>query len=831
MFFAPLSTAMAPGTEEIQRKSSLFSSLRARLFLLVALAVVPVLGLTFYTAIEQRQLAAVGVQETALQLAQITSSQQGQMIVGTRHLLIGLAQLREVRRGDPAACSAHFADLLKAYPHYSNLGAIDRNGDLYCSALPVAQQINVADRPYFQLAIRTSDFAIGDYQVGRVTKTATINFGYPIHDNTRNIQGVVFAALSLEWLNQVIKDAKLPEGSTFSITDRNGTILVRYPHPEKWVGKNIPELMPDNLGRGFLTGVAEASEPDGVPRLIGFTSLLGRREAGDVYLSVGIPKQLAYAEADRILARNLTWLAFIAVVAFAAAWYGGDLFILRQVNALVDTAKQLEEGNLTKRIGPPYGLGELGRLARTFDEMTVSLQKNAAQLGYQATHDLLTGLANRNFFRTHLESAILTANNQGLALLLMDVDRFKEINDTLGHHNGDLLLQRTTQRLKSIVGKTGIVGRLGGDEFAVFLPAADFAGAVLSAQQIVKAFEEPFLVKELPIAVEVSVGIALYPEHGDAADLLMRRAEVAMYAAKEERTGYAVYDPDRDRYSPERVTLIAELRQAMEEDQLYLLYQPKIDFQSRTVSGVEALIRWQHPRLGMLPPDQFIGLAERTGLIKPLTFWVLNQALRMCNVWQQRGLKLTVAINISSRNLEPDLPERISAVLESYKMPPQSLELEITEGMIMKDPVRAREILRRLSEMEIKISIDDFGTGYSSLSYLSKLPVDQVKIDKSFVINMATDQSASAIVQSTINLAHDLGLKVVAEGVENEATLVRLKSLRCDSAQGYYISRPIPGSELAKWLRVNSYWDAQLAPPAGGVSKKVQSEKATRTFS
>jgi EAL domain-containing protein (putative c-di-GMP-specific phosphodiesterase class I) len=273
-----------------------------------------------------------------------------------------------------------------------------------------------------------------------------------------------------------------------------------------------------------------------------------------------------------------------------------------------------------------------------------------------------------------------------------------------------------------------------------------------------------------------------------------------MYLAKEEKTGYAVYAPEKDTYSPERLILLTDLRHAIEENELYLAYQPKIDIQSRAVNGVEALVRWQHPRLGLVPPDQFIGLAERTGLIKPLTLWVLNEALRQCHLWRQEGIALSVAVNLSARNLEPTLPEQISALLRSYDLPSEALQIEITEGSIMRDPVHAREILNHLSELGIKIAIDDFGTGYSSLAYLSKLPVDQIKIDRSFVMNLTADENAAVIVRSTIDLGHQLELEVIAEGVENEEIINRLRALGCDCAQGYYISRPLKAPELTTWL-------------------------------
>lgn len=797
-----LSAGSVSGIDEKSFRKFLFSSLRARLLLLVAIAVIPILGLTIYSALEQRHLAGYEVQETTVRLARVASSQQGQLILGTRQLLTGLAQLREVRQGSPGECSAVFAKLAKSYPVYSNLGAVDRDGEVYCSARPMTGSVNVSDRSYFVRAMQSADFAIGDYQIGRITFTATLTLAYPIFDRKQQVNGVVFAALDLAWLNQLVKEADLPAGSIFTLTDKHGTILVRYPEPEKWVGRSTAELSRSAMARSSGTGVAEASEPDGVPRLIGFTPLLGREQTGDVYVSIGIPKKAAFAEADHTFARNLGWLALIASIAFAAAWFGGDVFVLRQVSALVGMARQLEKGNLTRRVGPPYGKGELGQLAKSFDEMAASLQKSALQFRYQATHDSLTGLANRSFFTERLEEEISNAQAHGepLALLLMDLDSFREINDTIGHYNGDRVLREVTQRLTNSVGQTGVVGRLGGDEFAVVLLNTDPEGAADYTRKLMGSFHRPIILDELPIAIELSLGIAVHPRDGEDADLLIRRAEVAMYLAKEGKSGYEFYALEKDQYRPERLVLLAELRRAIRQNQLYLEYQPKIELRTGRVSGVEALVRWRHPKLGIVRPDQFISIAEHTGLMKPLTFWVLNEALRQCLAWHQAGVRLSAAVNISSRNLEAGLPEQIAAMLDLYGLTPEWLELEITEGTIMKDPVHAKQILTRLGEKGIKISIDDFGTGYSSLSYLSALPVNQIKIDKSFVINMNRDQKAAAIVRSTIDLGHELGLEVAAEGVENQEILEKLALLGCNSAQGYHIGRPVSSADFAKWL-------------------------------
>jgi diguanylate cyclase (GGDEF)-like protein len=515
--------------------------------------------------------------------------------------------------------------------------------------------------------------------------------------------------------------------------------------------------------------------------------------ASTLYLAM---KERLVAE---MLLSNSSGLATIAAVAFAVVWFWGNRSLLRRVSSLVSAAKQLESGNLTARVGPPYEHGELGKLAQTFDAMAASLQKNAALLHYRATHDALTGLPNRNFFIDHLNAEISTAKEGGrrLALLLMDLDRFREINDTIGHGNGDLLIKSATERLKRTVGRNGIIARLGGDEFAVLLPDVGRDGAIAAAQGVLEAFRPPFILEDLPITSDLSIGIALHPEHGDS---LVRQAEVAMYFAKEEKTGYALYAAEKDRYSPDQLTLLTDLRRAIEGSQLYLVYQPKIDLRTGNVEAVEALVRWRHPKLGVIPPDRFVGLAERTGLIKGLTAWVLNEALRQCEAFRQQGVGLRVAVNISARSLEASLPEQIAAALRRYKLAPQHLEIEMTEGNIMRDPVHSREVLGSLRRAGVEIAIDDFGTGYSSLSYLSRLPVDRIKIDRSFVTKMANDERAAVIVRSTVELAHRLGLEVVAEGVESDGVLARLRSLGCDSAQGYYISRPLRAPELLAWL-------------------------------
>jgi diguanylate cyclase (GGDEF)-like protein/PAS domain S-box-containing protein len=430
-----------------------------------------------------------------------------------------------------------------------------------------------------------------------------------------------------------------------------------------------------------------------------------------------------------------------------------------------------------------------------------------AALRYQALHDALTDLPNRILFQENLQQALLNAqrDKKPLALLILDLDRFREINDTFGHHWGDTLLQQVSARLRGALRKSDPIARLGGDEFAVFLPnTGDASGAIRVATRILHVLEHAFVVDGHTLNVGASIGIALYPEHGEDVDTMMRRAEIAMYAAKRTSGGYAFYQSEHDCHTPDRLFLAGELRQAIEGDHLILYYQPKAEFKTGRVVHAEALVRWRHPQRGLVPPDHFIPLAEQTGLIRPLCLWVVNETLRQGAVWKRAGIRLHTAVNLSMRNLQdPHLPDAMIKLLARWNLEPSWLKVEITESALAADPERALAILTRLSEMGVQISIDDFGTGYSSLAYLKRLPVDEIKIDKSFVLAMTTDESDATIVRSTIELGHNLGLQVVAEGIEDQATWDMLKVLGCDFAQGYFLSRPLPSAEFISWLQAS----------------------------
>jgi diguanylate cyclase (GGDEF)-like protein/PAS domain S-box-containing protein len=419
---------------------------------------------------------------------------------------------------------------------------------------------------------------------------------------------------------------------------------------------------------------------------------------------------------------------------------------------------------------------------------------------HRSTHDGLTDLPNRTLLRARLEEA-LREPTSSVALILLDLDRFKEVNDTLGHHVGDVLPQQIGQRLQRALHGTGLVARLGGDEFAVLLPSTEVTGAAQVAKEIVGVLQTSFILEYQPIAVEASLGIALAPEHAQDADTLLRCADVAMYQAKRSGMGVALYSATDDQHSPGRLALLAELRTAIDRDELLLHYQPKLDLRDGTLVGVEALVRWQHPQRGFLPPSEFIPLAERTGLIYPFSNWVLETAIKQLQAWKHKSIDIPVAVNLSRRTLhDVQLPEMVARLLTRWGVRPSALVLEITESSLMSDPLGAAENLSRLRALGVRISIDDFGTGYSSLASLKNLSVDELKIDQSFVTAMATDASSRAIVRAIIDLADALNLHVVAEGVEDRATWDVLAGLGCEVAQGYFLSRPIGAAGLEAWI-------------------------------
>jgi diguanylate cyclase (GGDEF)-like protein len=440
----------------------------------------------------------------------------------------------------------------------------------------------------------------------------------------------------------------------------------------------------------------------------------------------------------------------------------------------------------------------------------------------QALHDMLTGLPNRKLLVQRAREALAEAkaNDTRVALFLIDLDRFKEINDTLGHHVGDALLKLVGRRLDKVVGNDVTVARLGGDEFAVLVTGfGDERGPIDLAQEIRGALAQPFRSEGMSFEIDGSLGIALHPDHGLDVETLLQRADVAMYVAKDRSTGVEIYAPDDDRHSTMRLGLLAELRGALSDRQLELHYQPKADLRTGDIVGLEALLRWRHPERGMVPPDDFIPLAEQTALMRHITQFVVDEALAQLALWWRDGLRVQAAVNVCARDLyDRDFADFLRERLDHYGVPPRALMVEVTESVLMADPARAASTLLSLAAVGVGVSLDDFGTGYSSLVHLKRLPVSEVKIDRSFIMRMDVNEDDAAIVRSIIDLASVLGLRVVAEGVETRESWDRLSVYGCDAAQGWFLSKAQPAADVTNWLR--KYEGVAVTPPPGAVPKQ-----------
>ena len=503
--------------------------------------------------------------------------------------------------------------------------------------------------------------------------------------------------------------------------------------------------------------------------------------------------------------RRLQWLLLAFTVVAIALFAVVSVFTARRITTplktLAGSARRLGQGDYEQAV-PVRTDDEIGELAQAFETMRLAVREREGEVRRLAFEDALTQLPNREQFRTDLRFAILhaQAHDEPCAVLMLDLDRFKHVNDVLGHRFGDRLLQEVAKRLTQEARRSNdVVARLGGDEFVMLMPGADIAFALGIAQRIQRAFERPISLDDHTVDLSAGIGIACCPAHGIEADALVSRAELAMYAAKQHQLGVKVYDAALDMSSDESLSLLSELRTAVDRDQLRLYLQPKISLATGAVLGAEALVRWQHPQRGLVPPVQFIPFAEQTGYVRQLTLWVFEEAARQQAALLALGLQ-RVSINLSTRDLmDVELPDKLEAILLRQQARAEGFCLEITEGAIMDDAARAKATLERLSQRGYKLSIDDFGTGYSSLAYLQQLPVQELKIDMSFVKGMEKNPGDETIVRSTIELAHNLGLSVVAEGVENAAILQRLGELGCDEAQGYHLSKPVPLAQLQDW--------------------------------
>jgi len=523
------------------------------------------------------------------------------------------------------------------------------------------------------------------------------------------------------------------------------------------------------------------------------------------------------AELSSLINRQQTRLKILLASSLAIVLILGMALakeLTKPLNMLVQATKKIKNGDYSVKV-PMMHRDEIGELAETIDLMREHVGEREEEIRKLAYADTLTDLPNRVLFDDRLNQTVALAKRKdgAFAVVILDMDRFKYINDVLGHESGDFVLKEVARRLKFTLRDSDTVARLGGDEFALLLQDVSEDDILIAVGRISAAFDEPVTLNNQPIDIGCSIGVAKFPQHGTDTSTLLRRADMAMYSAKRSDMDFAFYDPNCDEHREVHLSLLSEIKRAIEHDELQLFYQPKITFDDSSMLSVETLIRWQHPNRGLIPPDEFIPFAEQTGAIRLITRWVIANAMVQASNWAAQGLKIKMSVNISARDLlDSDFSSYISNRLEENKVDPATMCMEITESALMEDPTKARRTVEELHQLGLSISIDDYGTGYSSLAYVKNLPVNELKIDREFIKNMIENKEDVAIVRSTIELGHNLGLSVVAEGIEREEEMQMLKSFGCDQAQGYLISKALTASDMEAWISENKDSDFGNTP-------------------
>ena len=669
------------------------------------------------------------------------------------------------------------------------------------------------------------DALLGEHVTGPITFSEylepEVRIATPIISNVRDEQALI-TVVNLKWLWDTVQLIRVGESGYVYVVDES----------LKLVAHSDPSLVLSGLNLAQSTVPRTMFAKDVQQELLIYKSLDGEKVAGVSrfdpvhrwWIIVEQPVAEGLAPLDRVINRFILAFILATILTIITVVYFSRL-MMRPLENLETVISRLAGGDREVRADVSK-YTELSSLSVAFNKMADNLNKKTQALEYQAHYDVLTKLPNRKLLFEYLDEKLNEARDhkKSFALLLLDLDRFKEINDSLGHKVGDLLLKQLGSRLLKLLPKGDLVARLGGDEFALVLESADTnEKAVNIAGKVRTVVQEHFELEGMRLLVDASIGIATYPLHGNNSSVLMRRADVAMYYAKKAGIGVAVYDEANDINTPQRLALISGLPNAIKEDELVLHYQPKIRVSDRQVTGVEALVRWDHPEHGLLLPDKFVPIVELGDSIIALTDWVINRALIDFKMWQDQGLELNVAVNVSILNIQDrKFLNKLNDSIIRHRVDPMHFQLELTESVIMADTTRTQETIETLDSMGISVSIDDFGTGYSSLAYLKKLPVADLKIDKSFVMDMEKNENDAVIVRSTIDLAHNLGLKVTAEGVESAETLNLLDILDCDNAQGYHICRPVPMEHILPWIK---HWREENAGHldihASGGSKTV----------
>ena len=742
-------------------------SLRARILLLVLVAsVLPVLAM-FWLLLDNRAKTVVEAREQLVARAQIIANDLDDKISGTTQLLFGLGRVPIVGGEDKAACSMFLAEVLKEHPQYTGLLTIKPDGNLHCDSLRSGRSLNLNDRAYFQQAL-TAPGVVVEAAVGRLTGKGVLQIAYPVRSAEGVLRYVLLASLDMDAYGHSVAQSLPYARMNFQVWNRDGKVVMDNPAP------GAVRLAVETEQREFMLGQSTTRVQTlgaGAQTRIWVKAALPRAQDLGLGLALSVPEADLNERVDGQFRRALFGLAALAVLTFLGAAVLSEFAVRRQAARLMQAISRMDAGHYSPQIGAPYPRGELGDVMQALDRMSRSLAhqhqeiaRNTEALERQARIDPLTSLANRFMLTSRLDQALSHAKraNRVAGVLMLDLDRFKT--------------------------------RFGGDEFVVVLAdMADVSDIVPVAQKILNSLVQPVEMGPLVLSVSTSLGIAVYPRDGETADELLRYADMAMYRAKGQGgNAMAFFTQEMKQAMKDRLQIEAGLRRALEQGELLLHYQPIIDAKTGRVTSAEALVRWADPRHGLVSPLQFIPIAEETGLIVPIGDWVLREACAQARSWRDLGLgDIPVAVNLSARQFSAQsLEESVAQALQASHCPPSLLQLEITESSIMEQVEQALETMHRLTALGVKLTIDDFGTGYSSLSQLKLFPVSTLKIDRSFVRDIQIDANEDVLVDAIIALAQKLGLRTVAEGVENEAQVAFLAARGCDNYQGFLFSRP-----------------------------------------